>query len=589
MSGSDYPWNELQIEKTDDKRTIKRAYAKILKTIDVESNPEAFIALREAYDYALGPAQWDDDYDYDEDDDYENEDANNIDNGDGEYQPEIGQDFLSQIGVEVGDDSPEEQDFQIEIDSSAAINENLSALNELLNSTTDEPVDTSAMKSHYRAIQNDPALEQLYIAESVENALVDMVIYSDQKAATVLRMADIDYGWAKQADMVGLQWPMSQAAEMAAAQIWFDKQDKGGNHKAALKILRSGDYQPSAWDRFVDSGQIESFLNEIDENYPGAEWLLDQDAIDVWRKPPEDPSAIWASVFNYFICLPVFAYAMSLRYDEQFSYYAVNDISLSSVFSVVKLAIPFMVFARLRTLLINNHVLVEGERRGSKTSLSIEITSYLCLLLLPIVAVFMAESLMTTIILAMLSGVALIGSGARYVSDSENFLIRWHLRIGPLFCILLLVGYLANQIYQINAQILVPAYALIWAILYSRSRFDELRSLVNEKIQKSISWVVIVSAISLFIANIVNPGFSISGIGTQIFGTPILYSNGTMTILTITLCAVTEFFYDREDGEVRAPSYLGYLIMLGIVLVLVVPIACMLCAARARQTLDRLA
>lgn len=589
MRGNDYPWNDLQIDKTDDKRTIKRAYTKILKTIDVEANPQAFIALREAYDYALGPAQWADDYDEDDDYDYEEDYHGKFDEKGGNYRPEIGQDFLSQIGAEPEIEYPEEQDFQIEIESSVAINENLSALNKLLNSATDEPLDTSAIKSHYRAIQSDPALEQLYVAESVENALADMVIYADQKATTLLRMADIDYGWAKRADIIGLEWPMSQAAEMAAAQIWLDEQEKGGSHKAALKMLCSGEKQPSRWNRFVDGDYVQDFIDEIDVNYPGAEFLLDQDAIDAWRKPQHEPSANWVSVFHYFICLPGFAYLMTLRYDEQFSYFAVNDISFKSLFSVFKLAVPFMVFSRLRTFLINDHVAVEGDRKGGTISLSIEIASYLCLLLMPLIAVSLSNSLIATICLALLSGAALIGSGARYIADSESFLIRWYLRIGPLLCMLLVAGYLTNELHYMNIQVLIPAYALIWVMIYNRNRFDELRLLVNEKIQKSISWLIIVAAISLFIANIFNPEFSISGIGTEIFGFPIPYYSGTMTMLVMALCAVTEFFYEREDGEIQVRFYLGYVLVLGIILVFAVPIACLVCVARMKQTLDRLA
>lgn len=587
MSSGDYPWKDLQIEKTDDKRTIKRAYTKILKTIDVDANPDAFIALREAYDYALGPAQWEDDYD--EDYDYEEDYHDKVDEKGDDYQPEIGLDFLSQIGAEPEIENPEEQDFQIEIESSAAINENLSALNKLLNSTTDEPLDTSAMKSHYRAIQSDPALEQLYVAESVENALADMVIYADQKAATLLRMADIDYGWAKRADTIGLEWPLSQAAEMAAAQIWLDEQEKGGSHKAALKMLRSEEKQPSRWDRFVNGDYVQDFIDEIDVNYPGAEFLLNQGAVDAWRKPPEESSGTLSSVFNYFICLPVFAYLMTLRFEEQFSYFAVNDISFKSLFSVFKLAVPFMVFFRLRTFLINDQVSVEGSRQGGTISLFIEITSYLCLLLLPLIAVSVSNSLIATICLALLSGAALIGSGARYIADSESFLIRWYLRIGPLLCILLVTGYLTNELHYMNIQVLIPVYALIWVMINNRNRFDELRFLVNEKIQKSISRAVIVASVSLFIANVVSPQFSISGIGTEIFGYPIPYYNGIMIMLVMALCAVTEFFHEQEDGEIRVQLYLGYVIVLGIVLVFAVPIACLVCAVRMKQVLDRLA
>lgn len=48
-------WSQLGIEPTDDVREVKRAYAKALKAIDVDRDPDAFIQLREARDLAL---QW---------------------------------------------------------------------------------------------------------------------------------------------------------------------------------------------------------------------------------------------------------------------------------------------------------------------------------------------------------------------------------------------------------------------------------------------------------------------------------------------------------------------------------------------------
>ncbi|ABC32204.1 protein containing DnaJ domain [Hahella chejuensis KCTC 2396] len=46
-------WAVLGIEATQDKKSIKRAYAKLLKQIDVSQEPDKFQQLREAYDYAL--------------------------------------------------------------------------------------------------------------------------------------------------------------------------------------------------------------------------------------------------------------------------------------------------------------------------------------------------------------------------------------------------------------------------------------------------------------------------------------------------------------------------------------------------------
>jgi len=50
-------WAELGIDPTDDARTIKRAYAGRLKQIDMDADPAAYIALREARDAALAAAE----------------------------------------------------------------------------------------------------------------------------------------------------------------------------------------------------------------------------------------------------------------------------------------------------------------------------------------------------------------------------------------------------------------------------------------------------------------------------------------------------------------------------------------------------
>ena len=51
------PWHILDIPAGSDERTIKRAYAKILKTLDPDDR-DAFIALREAYEAALHGTYW---------------------------------------------------------------------------------------------------------------------------------------------------------------------------------------------------------------------------------------------------------------------------------------------------------------------------------------------------------------------------------------------------------------------------------------------------------------------------------------------------------------------------------------------------
>lgn len=48
-----YPWDVLEIEPTENKKIIKRAYAKLVKTHHPEDDPTGFIEIQKAYKYAL--------------------------------------------------------------------------------------------------------------------------------------------------------------------------------------------------------------------------------------------------------------------------------------------------------------------------------------------------------------------------------------------------------------------------------------------------------------------------------------------------------------------------------------------------------
>lgn len=56
-------WQVLGISPTTDQRTIKRAYAKQLKLIDQEQDPDAFLQLREAFEHAQLEAKYSDHHD----------------------------------------------------------------------------------------------------------------------------------------------------------------------------------------------------------------------------------------------------------------------------------------------------------------------------------------------------------------------------------------------------------------------------------------------------------------------------------------------------------------------------------------------
>ena len=51
-------WQVLSLTPNADERSIKRAYARLLKTHRPDENPDAFQRLREAYEASLAEARW---------------------------------------------------------------------------------------------------------------------------------------------------------------------------------------------------------------------------------------------------------------------------------------------------------------------------------------------------------------------------------------------------------------------------------------------------------------------------------------------------------------------------------------------------
>ncbi|MBL4774359.1 MAG: DnaJ domain-containing protein [Alcanivoracaceae bacterium] len=53
MTECHYPWDILEIDETDDKKAIKKAYAVLIKQYKPDDNPEKFKEIQEAYEYIL--------------------------------------------------------------------------------------------------------------------------------------------------------------------------------------------------------------------------------------------------------------------------------------------------------------------------------------------------------------------------------------------------------------------------------------------------------------------------------------------------------------------------------------------------------
>lgn len=308
MSRRRPPWSSLGIDPTGDERTIKRAYAKKLKAIDVEAEPAKFIALRRQYDDALWQARWMGDGE--QDDEVEGDDGNSSGNGD--EWADGGAVLNAASATMSGDTGPTDaaaiapsEALPVEAATERArpwlapdinrIETRFTAIERLL--WGDGVGRDAAIDRETRMLWDDPALESIDAARDAEYRLAQLVLDHGVAARFLLRLASWHYGWSRRARMVGTEWPVSEVGPRASAENWIARVEQGeivGHPKIVLGELERA---PSGhwWRDYYPKRRITAFLGELRQRFPEGEYRFDPDVVDAWDAI-RNPGMPWGSL-----------------------------------------------------------------------------------------------------------------------------------------------------------------------------------------------------------------------------------------------------------------------------------------------------
>lgn len=291
MSPSD-PWQIIGISPTDDIRAIRSAYAVRLKAIDVDTDPAAFRALREAHDRAIFYAHerlWE--QQQSESTAHGNGDSDDFGLIDDELDAmdrrasEQSKAQPRSAASEDGRDLPPQP-----VEQSTEDREFIEAQQQIMHLLWHESVfETERQEKLPLATQRllqSPLLERIDVADGIEHWLVNVMSDAMPKSDPMITLVAAHFGWADQRGRIdthrGVPWLMQRIDDQIV-----EKRLQWQNHhwhEAYATLIRPfpGDY--SRAEKRTIGNQIKEMLDSIRFHNPTIELRFDRDHVAWWDK-----------------------------------------------------------------------------------------------------------------------------------------------------------------------------------------------------------------------------------------------------------------------------------------------------------------
>ena len=276
-------WATLDCDPTTDRGTIRKAYAARLKAMDVDADPAAFEALRDARDAALARAA----------------------------------DPVAPVEVEpmMADDLPPPPiapEPEPEVDELAeAMNAHFHALEALLFPGDDAPPtpeELAGIDHHGRALLADPRLEQVDFAAGAERWFAETLAASIPRSDPLLEPAAAAFGWIDRRDDYALSAEAHAIVERIGATrfVALVSDPKHRWHKAWIELSRDDDNRRN-W--MTSPTDIRDLLTTVRQRYPDAERRMNPKRVAYWDKwsgkSPRIRMRVWLALALVLIVLRI--------------------------------------------------------------------------------------------------------------------------------------------------------------------------------------------------------------------------------------------------------------------------------------------
>lgn len=327
MSRGGPAWRTLGIEPTDDTRAIRRAYAVKLKSIDVDRDPQAFIALREAFEQAQNEARW---MQYDQAEEEEAEATETAAD-----QPEQAPSEPEEDPDEWDDESDLEIDFDAwERDPLAAeiafappapnpwapptpedYDDHARALADLLLGEHAEqwasPEETEAMLAHWQRITRDPRMQEMSFYADAENWFADLIARAVPFSDPLVTPVADHFDWMRAAGEISQSPAIAYVVRRRQSLDFFDAV-RAPSHplNAAWRELSrpATEHSRRGW---TSGKKVRELLATVRTHYPELEANFDSYRVARWEPTTEKRGWSWSGALIVWFLIAALHFANS--------------------------------------------------------------------------------------------------------------------------------------------------------------------------------------------------------------------------------------------------------------------------------------